>query len=149
VVEPAFCDAGLSGTLPIAERPALVVLVEAAQASKIDAVIVAELDRIGRKTSLVLSIIKGLAQAGSVIVSCNESLDTSTPAGNFVLTMFAALAQLERDTIVARTTAGRNERGKHMLFGSFWSMCSSEPRNTAPPSLRFGPPSKGCNDVEG
>ena len=45
-------------------------------------------------------------------MSCKESLDTSTPQGSFVLTIFAGLAQLERDTIVERTTAGRNARGR-------------------------------------
>jgi site-specific DNA recombinase len=49
---------------------------------------------------------------GVTVISCKEQLDTSTPQGQFVLTMFAALAQLERDTIVERTTDGRNKRGK-------------------------------------
>ncbi len=53
-----------------------------------------------------------MTDEGVEIVSCKESLDTSTPTGKFVLTMFAALAQLDRDTIVKRTTDGRDARGK-------------------------------------
>ncbi|MBI1294291.1 hypothetical protein GC175_04955 [bacterium] len=112
VVEPPFVDDGLSGTLDVESRPALAALLAAAEDGKIDAVIVSALDRLGRKTSLVLALVERLAKHGVIIVSCKESLDTSTPSGQFVLTMFAALAQLERDTIVERTTNGRNQRGK-------------------------------------
>src|SRR5262249_38869476 len=41
-----------------------------------------------------------------------ESVDTTAPTGKFVLTMFAALAQLDRDNIVKRTTDGRDARGR-------------------------------------
>jgi site-specific DNA recombinase len=112
VVEPPFMDDGISGTLDETGRPALAELLAAAEDKRIDAVIVSALDRLGRKTSLVLSLVERLAKLGVIIVSCKESLDTSTPSGQFVLTVFAALAQLERDTIVERTTNGRNERGK-------------------------------------
>jgi site-specific DNA recombinase len=107
-----FSDAGVSGTKAAAERSGLAALLEAARRGEVKAVIVLALDRLGRKTTLVLSLVEQLAAAGCALVSCKESLDTSTPQGQFVLTMFAALAQLERDTLVERTTAGRNQRGK-------------------------------------
>jgi site-specific DNA recombinase len=107
-----YRDDGISGTKGAADRPGLAALLEAASEGKIDAVIVLALDRLGRKTVLVLSLVEELAKAGCALLSCKESLDTSTPQGQFVLTMFAALAQLERDVIVERTTAGRNERGR-------------------------------------
>jgi site-specific DNA recombinase len=107
-----FADAGISGTKDASERPGLAALLLAAENSEIDAVVVLALDRLGRNTRLVLSLVETFADAGVEIVSCKESLDTSTPQGKFVLTMFAALAQLERDTIVERTTAGRNARGQ-------------------------------------
>jgi len=107
-----FTDEGVSGTKDATGRPGLAAMLEAAQTHSIDAVIVLALDRLGRKTSLVLNLVEQLALTNVALVSCKESLDTSTPQGQFVLTMFAALAQLERDTIVERTTAGRNERGK-------------------------------------
>lgn len=107
-----FADEGISGTKEAINRPGLAALLQAAADGIIDAVIVLALDRLGRKTRIVLDLIEQLTSAGIVLVSCKESLDTTTPQGQFVLTMFAALAQLERDTIVERTTAGRNERGK-------------------------------------
>ena len=104
-------DAGISGTKDATQRPGLAGLIAAAEIGNIDAVIVLALDRLGRRTRIVLDLVDQLSAAGVDIVSCKESLDTTTPAGRFVLTMFAAIAQLERDNIVERTTAGRNVRG--------------------------------------
>ena len=112
LVEPPFVDEGKSGTLDAKDRPALARLLEAGCSGKVDAVVVLSLDRLGRKTSLVLQLVERLAACGVQLVSCKESLDTSTPQGQFVLTLFAALAELERGVIVERTTAGRDNRGR-------------------------------------
>lgn len=107
-----YVDAGISGTKDEKDRPGLNDLLLSAQAGDIDAVIILALDRLGRKTALVLDLVERLNNYGVAVVSCKESLDTTTPQGQFVLTMFAALAQLERDTIVERTTSGRDARGR-------------------------------------
>ena len=107
-----YTDAGISGTKNESERPGLAALLERVSQGEIDAVIVLALDRLGRKARLVLELVEKLTDAGADLVSCKESLDTSTPQGRFVLTMFAALAELERDNIAERTTAGRNQRGR-------------------------------------
>lgn len=62
------------------------------------------LDRLDRKTRIVLDPVDHLTAAGAQLVSCKESLDTSTPTGHFVVTPFGALSQLERDRLVERTT---------------------------------------------
>ena len=105
-------DAGISGTLAPGARPGLAAVLAAVDAGDVDTVIVYALDRLGRRTSIVLDVVERLRVAGCAVVSCRESLDTTTPSGSFVLTIFAGLAQLERDTIVERTTAGRNARGR-------------------------------------
>lgn len=107
-----FADEGLSGTVDERGRPALAALLVAVEAKEIDAVIILALDRLGRKARIILNLVDRITEAGAELVSCKESLDTTTPAGRFVLTIFAALAQLERDNIVERTTGGRDERGK-------------------------------------
>lgn len=101
-----FSDEGLSGVLDVTDRPGLSNLMEAANNGSVDAVIVAALDRIGRQTRIVLSIAEWLARLKVDLLSCRENLDTSTPSGQFVLTMFAGLAQLEKDTIRERTMSG-------------------------------------------
>ncbi len=105
-------DAGLSGTKGPEKRPELARLLSDIKQGKIDAVIVASLDRVGRNARLILDLVEKITRAGVAFISCRETLDTSTPTGQFVLTLFAAMAQLDRDTIVRRTTDGRNERAR-------------------------------------
>jgi site-specific DNA recombinase len=119
-----FADEGISGTKDETERPQLKRMLDAADAGLIDIVIVKALDRLGRETMIVLSLINKLSNAGCELISCNESLDTSTPTGMFVVQMFAALAQLDHSNIVKRLKDGRNarfkkdgERGGRLPFG--------------------------------
>lgn len=107
-----FADEGISGTKDEADRPGLAGLLTAVESGAVGAVIVSSLDRIGRATRLVLRMVDRLSGQGVDLVSCKESLDTSTAAGRFVLRMFASLAELDRDQIVERTTDGRNARGR-------------------------------------
>lgn len=105
-VVTTLADEGLSGSLDVAERPALAALLAAAEAGAFDAVIVAALDRLGRQSAIILNIAAVLESLGVELVSCRESLDTSTPAGQFVLTVFAGLAQLDKDNIRERMIGG-------------------------------------------
>jgi DNA invertase Pin-like site-specific DNA recombinase len=105
-------DDGISGTKEVQKRPGLSQLVEDIRAGKIQAVIIPSLDRLGRKVHIVINLVEELRQRDVALVSCKESLDTSTPQGTFVMHMFAALAQLERDLISQRTTDALTERGK-------------------------------------
>ena len=107
-----YADEGVSGTKDETERAGLRDLLRAIASGTVNAVIIAGLDRLGRAAGLVLRIVDIIETSGAALVSCKESLDTSTPSGRFALTIFAAIAQLDRENIVERTTAGRNERGK-------------------------------------
>jgi site-specific DNA recombinase len=107
-----YSDEGISGTKDESERPGLAALLAAVDAGAVDVVIVAAIDRLARSTVIVLTLVKRIQAGGADLVSCKESLDTTTAAGRFVLRMFASLAELDRDNIIERTTDGRNERGK-------------------------------------
>lgn len=108
--EPVFyADEGISGTKGLRQRPGLARLLEEVRAGRYRAVIILSLDRLARRTRLVLELVEELTSCGVALVSCKESLDTATPQGQFVLTMFAALAQLERDLIADRTRAALAE----------------------------------------
>ena len=119
-----FADEGISGTKDTDKRPALRSMLEAVKRGEVDAVIVLSLDRLGRRTRLVLDLVELLTYHGAALVSCKEQLDTSTAQGQFVLTMFAALAQLERDLISERTVGAlaelsrrEGETGGRMPYG--------------------------------
>lgn len=98
-----YVDEGLSGTKEAKDRPALAQLLADVRVGQVDAVIVLDLSRLARRTRLVLDLVEEMTHCGATLVSCKESLDTTTPQGQFVLTIFAALAQLERDLIAQRT----------------------------------------------
>ena len=111
-ISKVYMDEGISGTINENERPGFSQLLKDVKSKEIDAVIVYALDRLGRRTQIVLRTIEKLNSMGIKVVSCRENLDTSTPTGTFMLTIFAALSQLERDTIVERMKAGTEERRK-------------------------------------
>lgn len=82
-----------------------------------DTVVVADISRLARSTRDLLNIIDILQQKHVSFVSLKESIDTTTPQGRFVLTLFGALAELERTSILTRQREGieaAQKRGKHL-----------------------------------
>lgn len=73
-----------------------------------DTVIVKELTRVSRSTSDMLNLVEQITEKGCYIKSLNESwLDTGSPAGELMLTIFAGLAQFERKLMLQRCAEGR------------------------------------------
>lgn len=71
-----------------------------------DAVIVESISRIARNTKDLLDIVETLRKKGVDFVSAKESIDTTTPQGQFMLTVFGAMAQLEREQTLQRQREG-------------------------------------------
>ena len=95
-------DEGLSGKT--IDRPALQTLLERCRAGAVGHVIVWKLDRLTRQTRHLLNLVEDVFLARHIeLHSVSESLDTSTPHGRFVLTLFGGLAQMERELIAERT----------------------------------------------
>lgn len=97
-----FSDHGVSGSL--AHRPQLAACLDHLREG--DTLTVWKLDRLGRNTRNVLETIETLAQRGVGFRSITEGLDTTGAMGTAMLTIMAAFAQLERDTMIERTKAG-------------------------------------------
>lgn len=64
------------------------------------------ISRLGRSTKDLLNIIDTLTAKGVTLISHKEKIDTDTPAGNFMLTVFVALSQLERKQLKQRQREG-------------------------------------------
>ena len=96
------------------DRPAFVDMMAFVRAG--DVVIVESISRIARNTRDLLAIISRLTEKGVEFVSLKESIDTTTPQGRFMLTVFGALAELERENILERQREGiaiAKEDGKY------------------------------------
>jgi DNA invertase Pin-like site-specific DNA recombinase len=71
-----------------------------------DAIVVESISRFARNTKDLLELMGRLAEKDVCFVSKKESIDTDTPAGKFMLTVFAAVAELEREYILLRQREG-------------------------------------------
>jgi len=73
-----------------------------------DVVVVSRLDRLARSTRDLLEIAEQLKEAGAGLRSLHEPwVDTTSPTGRMVLTVFAGIAEFERELIKERTGSGR------------------------------------------
>lgn len=97
-----YTNHGVSGTKT--ERPELDRCLDHLREG--DVLAVWKLDRLGRNTVHVLQLIEHLTERGIGFRSLTEGLHTDGPMGKAMLTIMAAFAQLERDTMIERTRAG-------------------------------------------
>ena len=99
------------------DRPELARLMEHLRAR--DVLVVTRLDRLARSTRDLLDIAERLNNAEAGLRSLAEPwADTTSPAGRMVLTVFAGIAEFERDLIRQRTSSGREAAKKRgVKFG--------------------------------
>ena len=71
-----------------------------------DVVIVESFSRLSRNTKELLEMVEFMNKKGVQFISKKEAVDTSTPQGKFMLTVFAAMAELERENILERQREG-------------------------------------------
>lgn len=100
-----YADEGISGKVAASQRPAFKRML--GQIRKGETLVVAKLDRLGRDAIDVLQTVRQLAERGiKVIVLQLGTTDLTAPAGKLLLSMLAAVAEMERDLLVERTHAG-------------------------------------------
>ena len=95
-----------------ADRPALKEMLNFVRDG--DVVYVHSISRLARNVKDLLSIVEELTSKKVQFVSLKENIDTSSSTGKFILTIFAALSELERETILSNQAEGialAKERG--------------------------------------
>lgn len=71
-----------------------------------DVIVVESISRFARSTRDLLTLVEQLTEKGVGFVSQKESIDTNTPQGKFMLTVFGAMAELEREQTLQRQREG-------------------------------------------
>lgn len=114
-----YQDDGVSGTVPFKKRDGGKRLLDDAKRQQFDTVLVYKIDRLGRNTLETLLAASELEALHVTVQSITEPFDTTTPHGRFMMNQFASFAQLERDNIRERSSAGieRNAKAGRWLGG--------------------------------
>ena len=92
-----FEDLDVSGSK--LDRPGLQAAIARVESGETGGIAVAALDRFARSVIDAAETLRRLEDAGGVLVSVKDSLDTSTPVGRFARTMMLAIAELELERV--------------------------------------------------
>ena len=85
-------------------RPELQKMIDFAREG--DTIYVSEFSRLARSTKDLLDIVQKLRDKGVQVISLKENFDTTTPAGELAMTLFAAIATFERKIMLERQREG-------------------------------------------
>jgi DNA invertase Pin-like site-specific DNA recombinase len=106
------------------QRPGMERLLTLVDGKKVQAVIVAKLDRLTRSVKDLCTLLDRFERRSVALISVAESLDTGSAAGRLVLNIMTAVSQWEREAIGERTRdalshkRNRGERVGNIPFGS-------------------------------
>jgi len=93
----------------LAARPAFARLIADAEAGQFSHLLITDLDRLARNTSLALIVADRLSKAGCQIVSLNQGGDFRTPDGRLLYTLSSGFAEFASAQISRKTRAGLAE----------------------------------------
>lgn len=96
-------------------RPKLTELI--GRLEKGDTLIVAALDRLGRKTVEILSLIEDLDRRGVILKSQREGIDYGSISGRLVVQILVSVAELEKSLISQRTKAALEAKRQQGIVG--------------------------------
>jgi site-specific DNA recombinase len=107
-----YNDSAVSGTDYLEDRPQFRRLLEDIRntdtgSRPFDVVAVYKIDRLARRLKILLDVIDVFKEYDIKLMSCIESIDTSTPFGMAILGIMGVIAELELETIKERTFAGK------------------------------------------
>ena len=92
-------DSGISGSKGRDQRPAFNDLLRRATRREFDIVMVWAIDRLGRSIQQLVEFMNELQWLGIDLYSHQQALNTATPAGRMVFSIFSALGEYEREIL--------------------------------------------------
>lgn len=117
IVAGVYKEEGKSGK-SIEGRPEFLKMFEDIKSKKdhVKFVIVFKLSRFGRNTADVLSSLEIMREYGVNLISVEDNIDSSKDTGKFMLTILAAVAEMERENILVQTMEGRKRKAREGLW---------------------------------
>ena len=103
-VTKTWSDEGVSGSVAPAERPGFRALLDHARDG--DEIVAWRLDRVGRNAAAVLALVEDLDARGVTLRTVSDGISTAGSTGRLVLGILAAVAEMEREVIRERVSAG-------------------------------------------
>jgi DNA invertase Pin-like site-specific DNA recombinase len=102
-----YTDNGISGAKGRNDRPALDAMLKASTQRKFDMVMCWSIDRLGRSLQNLVEILNELQALGIDLYFQQQGMDTSTPSGRMIFSVFGAIGEFERNLIRERVLAGQ------------------------------------------
>jgi DNA invertase Pin-like site-specific DNA recombinase len=102
-----YTDNGISGAKSRDGRPALDLLLKDATRRKFDMVMCWSIDRLGRSLQNLVEILNELQVLKIDLYFQQQGMDTSTPSGRMIFSVFGAIGEFERNLIRERVIAGQ------------------------------------------
>lgn len=96
------------------ERPELKRMIEYVREG--DTLVIESYSRLARSTKDLVLIVEQLNAKDVNLISSKENIDTNTPQGRFMFTIFAGLAEFERECTLQRQAEGIAEARKKGLY---------------------------------
>jgi DNA invertase Pin-like site-specific DNA recombinase len=102
VIYKVYAERGVSGAKE--SRPQLDLMLQDMRQRKFNTVAVLKFDRLGRSTKHLLQTLDEMKNKNVRLIATAQNIDTSTPMGKFFFTILAAIAELEREFVIERTS---------------------------------------------
>ena len=102
-----FIDNGISGAKSRKDRPALDEMMKLATQRKFDMVMCWSIDRLGRSLQHLVEILNELQAMKIDLFFMQQGMDTTTPSGRMIFSVFGAIGEFERNLIRERVIAGQ------------------------------------------
>ena len=102
-----FIDNGISGAKSRKDRPALDEMMKLATQRKFEMVMCWSIDRLGRSLQHLVEILNELQAMKIDLFFMQQGMDTTTPSGRMIFSVFGAIGEFERNLIQERVIAGQ------------------------------------------